>query len=314
MSYELIKNYDKSKHLEILEKNDFKFEYLFSSNWNNIEDIPYVLRTHLLDSYYCLPERPDMAFTFLWKCINNTYSTYQRKFSNVVQIGDSVLLQNMSDVIASRLSDKITTTETIGSLIEKYIDKIPNKILRFISNYILKSYVIKEQIKDERYVYSSYNTFKSKFQNIHDSIISSYGQDYLGICNASILNGEVNLNITDKNKSLKIINSLSEKLKELIKTRQTFLSHNNQIYTLKLNSNEEYIQFILFNILYAIRNNTVHGKIASRLNSAYVNSDSYNSSKYIYSLGYMFLSVMLYVSNELDSSDLIFNLTNLQKL
>ncbi len=50
MSYELIKNYDKSKHLEILEKNDFKFEYLFSSNWNNIEDIPYVLRTHLLDS------------------------------------------------------------------------------------------------------------------------------------------------------------------------------------------------------------------------------------------------------------------------
>ena len=51
MSYELIKNYDKSKHLETLEKNDFKFEYLFSSNWNNIEDIPYVLRTHLLDSY-----------------------------------------------------------------------------------------------------------------------------------------------------------------------------------------------------------------------------------------------------------------------
>ena len=50
MSYELIKNYDKSKHLEILEKNDFKFEYLFSSNWNSIEDIPYVLRTHLLDS------------------------------------------------------------------------------------------------------------------------------------------------------------------------------------------------------------------------------------------------------------------------
>lgn len=157
MSYELIKNYDKSKHLETLEKNDFKFEYLFSSNWNSIDDIPYVLRTHLLDS-------------------------------------------------------------------------------------------------------------------------------------------------------------LSEKLKELIKTRQTFLSHNNQTYTLKLNSNKEYIQFILFNILYAIRNNTVHGKIASRLNSEYVNSDSYNSSKYIYLLGYMFLSVMLYVSDELDSSDLIFNLTNLPKL
>ena len=79
--------------------------------------IPYVLRTHLLDSYYCLPERPDMAFTFLWKCINNTYSNYQRKFSTEVKTKDAILLQNMSDVIANRLSVKIATTETIGSLI-----------------------------------------------------------------------------------------------------------------------------------------------------------------------------------------------------
>lgn len=314
MSYELMKSYNKSKHIESIKIKNFKFEYLFSKNWKKEEDIPYVLRTHLLDSYYCLPERPDMAFTFLWKCINNTYSTYQRKSSCVVQIGDSVLLENMSDTIASRVSDKITTTKTIGSLIEKYIDKIPNKILRFISNYILKSYAIKEQIKDERYVYSSYNTFKSKFKNIHDSIISSYGEDYLGICNASILNGEVNLNITDKNKSLKIIHSLSEKLKELIKKREVILQHDGKEYQLKLNSNDEYIQFILFNILYAIRNNTVHGKIASRLNSDYMNSKSYNSSKYIYLLGYMFLSIMLYISDELELKDLTFNFSNLQEL
>ena len=58
-----------------------------------------------------------MAFTFLWKCINNTYSNYQRKFSTEVKTKDAILLQNMSDVIANRLSVKIATTETIGSLI-----------------------------------------------------------------------------------------------------------------------------------------------------------------------------------------------------
>ncbi|TLT06514.1 hypothetical protein FE243_07970 [Aliarcobacter thereius] len=314
MSYELMKSYNKSKHIESIKIKNFKFEYLFSKNWKKEEDIPYVLRTHLLDSYYCLPERPDMAFTFLWKCINNAYSTYQRKSSKVVQIGDSVLLQNMSDTIASRVSDKIITTKTVGMLIEKYIDKIPNKILHFISNYILKSYVIKQKITDERYVYSSYNTFKSKFPNIHDSIISAYGQEYLGICNPIISNGEVDLRINDKDKSLKIIHSLSEKLKELIKTRQTFLSHNNQTYTLKLNSEEEYIQFILFNILYAIRNNTVHGKIASRLNSDYVNPNSFQSSKYIYLLGYMFLSLMLYISDDIKLDDLEFNFKNIKCL
>lgn len=314
MSYELMQNYDKSKHIENIKVENFEFEFLFSKNWKKEEDIPYVLRTHLLDSYYCLPERPDMAFTFLWKCINNTYATYQRKTSNEIITGDSKLLENMSNKIVGKLNENITATETITSLIEKYIDKIPNKILRFISNYILKSYVIKQKITDERYVYSSYNTFKSKFPNIHDQIISAYGQEYLGICNPIISNGEVDLRINDKDKSLKIIHSLSEKLKELIKTRQTFLNHNNQTYTLKLNSEEEYIQFILFNILYAIRNNTVHGKIASRLNSDYVNPNSFQSSKYIYLLGYMFLSLMLYISDDIKLDDLEFNFKNIKCL
>lgn len=314
MSYELMKRYNKSKHIESIKVKNFKFEYLFSKNWKKEEDIPYVLRTHLLDSYYCLPERPDMAFTFLWKCINNTYSTYQRKTSSEIITGDAKLLENMSKGIVEKLSDNITATDTIKSLIEKYIDKVPDKILSFLSNYILKSYVIKQQIVDERYVYSSYNTFKKKFKSIHDSIISTYGQEYLSICSSTICNGEVNLNITDQDKSIKIIRSLSEKLKELIKKREVILKHDGKEYQLKLNSNDEHIQFILFNILYAIRNNTVHGKIASRLNSDYTNSKSYNSSKYIYLLGYMFLSVMLYVSDELELEDLTFNIVNLQEL
>ncbi len=73
-------------------------------------------------------------------------------------------------------------------------------------------------------------------------------------------------------------------------------------------------RFLQFNILYAIRNNTLHGKIASRLNSKTANGKSFRASKYIYLLGYMFLSIMLYVSNELELNDLSFNFENIKYL
>lgn len=313
----LLKNYDKLIHLKNIDnKKSLNFSYMFANKWEIEENIPYVLKTYLLDTYYCLPERPDMAFTFLWKCINNTYSAYQRKISNEVFTGDAKLLENMCDGIVDQLDDNINfdgKIYTIKDLIEKYIDKVPDKLLSFISSYILKSYVIKEIIDDERYVSSSYNTFKKKFANIYKIIESTYCKEYLKICSPSIdiytREAELNIKDKDKDKSRKIVFSLSQKLKELIQKKQVILDN----HTLNID-NSEYIQFIAFNILYAIRNNTVHGKIPSRLNSDYVNTKSYESSKYVYFLGYMFLSVMLYISNELELKDLAFNFKNIEFL
>lgn len=64
---EILKQYDKNKHIEIFSDKNLKhinLKYISSDKWVTDEDIPYVMKTHLLDSYYCLPERPDMAFTF----------------------------------------------------------------------------------------------------------------------------------------------------------------------------------------------------------------------------------------------------------
>ena len=99
-----------------------------------------------------------------------------------------------------------------------------------------------------------------------------------------------------------------------MKRNVLIIDPKNNSVTLILKNDQEYIKFIVKNILYAIRNNTVHGKIASRLNSKHKNKDSYESSKYIYLLGYLFLSVMLFVNDDIEAEDLCFNLQNIKNL
>lgn len=295
---------------------------MYTSRWDNEENIPYVLKTHLLDSYYCLPERPDMAFTFLWKCVNNIYSKYQRKTSDSktkAHTSDAALLENIGKKISQHLNDTIefdSKNKLIKDLIKQYMGNIPMKLLKFMANYILKSYVIEKKLDDRRYLYSSFETFRSKFPEICNAITETYGNSYLEICEPEIDNGEVDLKIQKENseKGKNIIRSLSEKLKELINDLEVEISNEDKSYKIKIKTDEEYIKFILFNILYAIRNNTIHGEIASRLNSTHVNNKSFRSSKYLYLLGYMFLSLRLYVSNELKLEDLTFNFENIKYL
>ncbi|MFZ3053340.1 MAG: hypothetical protein WA099_08015 [Sulfuricurvum sp.] len=319
---ELLKTYDREAHLKRINvQSNFELEYLFSKKWKKDEDIPYVLKTHLLDSYYCLPERPDMAFTFLWKCINNIYSSYHRKNSVDVEIGDAILLDYMIKGISSKLSATITCDRdslTLLELIEKFILKTPDKITKFIANYILKSYAIEMTIKDNRFVSSSFNTFKSKkngFEDIYKIIIEAYGSKYLTLVNPKIFNGDVEMQISNPDTNKKIIDSLAGKIKNLLLNKETeILTNDGKSHILKFSNNEQYIRFIVKNILYAIRNNTIHGKIASRLNSKYKNDASFESSKFVYLLGYLFLSLMLFVNDDLLAEDLCFNLENYKKL
>lgn len=323
MGLNLIKNYNKLKHQEIFGLNKLHINYMYTKKWDNEENIPYVLKTHLLDSYYCLPERPDMAFTFLWKCMNNIYSTYQRKNSTDDtrnSISDSALLEFISKGIFLKLNDKLMYSDkeyTLKDIIKSYINDIPQKVLNFVSNYILKSYVIDQKLTDKRYISSSYNTFRTRFPIIHEALLKTYGNSFLDICNPKIVNYEVVFDIKEENlqKSKDIKRSLSESLKKLLLGNEIELTNkNNTKYNVKIDNDEEFIKFIIFNILYAIRNNTLHGKIASRLNSKTANGKSFRASKYIYLLGYMFLSIMLYVSNELELNDLSFNFENIKYL
>lgn len=307
---DILKNYDRNLHLKytrVERVEEINLQYIYSEKWKTDDDTPYVVKTHLLDSYYCLPERPDMAFTFLWKSLNSLYSDLHLINNNNERLSDAKSLNLMIDKVSSNLSLKINNSLAIGDVLELYIRAMPEKITRFIANYILKSYAIEKSGLNYKNLSTSYTTFKKKFKIIHADITSTYGEAYRKITKPKLLpNGTIDLQIKDEDKSRKIIHSLGNKVKELLSLRKVSMStkDKNIIIVTKITSDEEYINFIIRNILYAIRNNIVHGKIASRLNSNTVNNASYFSSMYIYLLGYFFLALLLYELKYIEKNDL----------
>lgn len=78
------KKYSKSNHINelklynvnILEKLNFIYDQVWENQGKNY---PYEILTQLLDSYYVLPLRPDLASLFCWQAINHSYNAQQLK-------------------------------------------------------------------------------------------------------------------------------------------------------------------------------------------------------------------------------------------
>ncbi len=324
----LLKNYTRSEHEDGLYKvpqDAYKLapniEPLFSPLWEDNtwlanNKIPYVAVTYLLDSYYCMPQRPDMAFTYLWKAINNAYNTQALIQSctnpNVEHGGDSNNLEISVKELSSHLNDSAFFEKqcyTIKSVIELYVKRIPMKTYRFVANYLLKGYVIKQSGFDSKYNTSSYFSFAKKYKALHQAIALTYGEAYKLICNPCLSADslEVNFGICDKRKSKSIPDSLAGKLKELVNNRNAVLwdGGNRHSYPITLASDLDYMNFLFMRILYAIRNNTIHGNVASRLSSDYANAESVYTSNFIYLFGHLFLSGLLYLNKQITIDDFI---------
>jgi hypothetical protein len=336
----LLSNYSEELHLKNLytsfEKTDFKITPIKNINWDDEvwlsnNELPYVSLTHLLDSYYSLPERPDMAFTFIWKAINNNYVKLGKteKINKIAynnangiiitpdqnkklnKLSDSEGIEYLKSYILNRRNDIIINSVTIKSLLKEYISLIPIKTLKFISNIILKGIVIENGNFPTLTNNSTYYTIKTKYPNLYSSIKNTYGISYERICNP-IMNGvKINLQITDTEKSRNIIHSLSNKLKELLTNQTVSISNSDSTQTHVVNlSDSELIDFMLRIILYSIRNNSVHGNLVERLNSDYADKNSLKASIYIYFVAHYFFSLSLYANSEIALSDLSINIDN----
>ena len=318
----LLKNYDRDLHLKYnknISQRKFKLQYVFSEKWEDETNIPYVAKTHLLDSYYCLPERPDMAFTFLWKSINNLYAELYTLNNPEKRIQDGGAVELAAKRFSENIDLKIRNDISLKNIFNLYIKKMPEKITSFIANYILKSCAIKSKFSDNKNISTSYETFANNFKEIYKIIEKTYGESYSELTDPKLLeNGSFDLKKVfntieeEKNNEKKIhgiIRSLSEKIKKLMINGAVTITHKNKSYDLNFNknghhNNDMYINFIIKNTIYAIRNNTFHGKIASRLNSKEINNKSYFSSSYTYLLGYFFMSVLLYELDYIEKKDL----------
>lgn len=315
----LLLDYSREEHLNVLYSNiepiDYKIETIKSPNWTNEQwlsnnELPYVALSHLLDSYYCLPNRPDMAFTHLWKSINNTYKTFS--IVDYSSPSDSQGVSSLVDRIFQIKDRKINPNTSIIDLLDQYFALMPIKPLKFVSNILLKNYAVHEAGIETKYTSSSYFTFKAKYENIFTPFVSTYGNAYKRITNPSIVLNKVELNITNLEKSKSIPDSLALKLKELVVTKETNVSSSDHASThqIRFVDERQQIDFVIRMILYSIRNSSVHGNVVSRLNSDFISQDSLKAAIYIYFLGHFILSIGLYCSNKLTIEDLGINLSN----
>ncbi len=337
----LLQLYSKESHIEVLGKHEECLELkkiypIYSKTWGR-ESAPYIVLTHLLDSYYCLPERPDIAFPHLWMAINNSYNKhFMKKFvhsSSYMQTGDAINLDRILDTLSNDLNVSFNYKSrnfTIIELIELYVLKIPVKTLRFVANYILTGMVIKEKLVYEtfiefngilmedkhvnQYFSSQYGTFSRLFADIDNKIKKTYGREYFKICSPKInkVNAEIDYMVSDKDKSRRISDSLANTLKHLLINRTAKVKDvEENEYTISFSDDKEYLQFLFTCVLYAIRNTTVHGNVAARFNSVRYNKETIKSSNFMYLLGHLFLSLCLYCNGDYDKNDLYINIENI---
>lgn len=67
-------------------------------------------------------------------------------------------------------------------------------------------------------------------------------------------------------------------------------------------------------MLYASRNNNIHGNVASRVNSIFSNGDTITAATWNFLFGYFYLSLLQLCLKQIDLDDLDIHLSNLKLL
>lgn len=282
------KNYSKEKHIELLPASENNIldslHFLFDENWEEEGQYPYEIITYLLDCYYVLPERPDLASLFCWQAINHSY------YNEL--LGDLTRRCSDTDGVKKVCEDILSNETKYDPILRQFIVKLPIKVFHYVASYMLKGYVIDKANIDRRYRASSYDTIKRYIPVIGDIIEKSYGEALRNISNPSIMNNEISLNIINGDKSRQIIHSFSLKLKELLIRKETEITFYGEETREEFQfTDQDKIYFILFGILYASRCNNFHGNVAARMNSINADKETFKMYTDIFLLEYIILAM-----------------------
>ncbi|MGM9927805.1 MAG: hypothetical protein ACI4E3_02655 [Candidatus Fimousia sp.] len=288
----LTKNYSKGKHIELLplKKNNIlnSLVFLYDEKWEGQGDkYPYEILTYLLDCYYVLPERPDLASLFCWQAINHSY------YNEL--LGD--LSRRCSDTsgIKKLCENLLNSKNKYSPMLQLYLNRLPIKVFHYVASYMLKGYVIDKADIDRRYRASSFDSVKKNIPVIEEILEQSYGEAFYQITSPIIVNNSAKLNIESRNqnKSRQIIHSFALKLKELLLRRETYITFYNHPNTIKrfTFTDQDGIYFVLFGILYASRCNNFHGNVAARMNSVNADRETFKMYMDVFLTEYMILAM-----------------------
>lgn len=307
---DLMQNYEKGKHerriaiaigSKFIDMNEFNF--MFDPEWPELPTkIPNKISSLIVDSYYHLPKRPDLAFVCLWMAFNSSFHqvAVRESFStNKNNITDDYGLDCAKDAITKLSGKPVSIDGSVRTLMDILIitmKDVPEKLTSMIATNAVRSISFNLHQCGGRYESKAFKGLKNNFPNLAQLIIDCHGKAYSNIAYPfiNLKNREADLIINDPIKSQNIIRSLSNCFQEIFKSGSTIMSQHGtgQEQTINL-SQDDRVSLLLRYVLYASRNNISHGKVSSRLNSNTANPESYKSNTYIYVVCYIFLAIML---------------------
>jgi hypothetical protein len=278
------------------------FSFMFDPQWSTAaHKLPSKVASLLLDSYYHLPDRPDLAFLCLWMAFNSSFSQIavrESYLTNKSNLSDDFGLDCAAEAITNNANMGIVidgSNRTLLDFLLLAMKVIPQKLTSMIATNAVRSIAFKLHQCGGRYESKAFNGLKGNFPILGQLIIDCHGSAYSHIVSPfiGIKNREIDLISNDPKRSQNIIRSLSQVFQDLFRTgNSTMRSHNStQVSALTLTESER-ISLLLRYVLYASRNNLSHGKVSSRLNSDTANPESYKSNIYLYIVCYAFLSIL----------------------
>ena len=304
----LAKNYSKECHLNLLPCGDNNIleniHFLYDENWENQgASYPYEILTYLFDSYYVLPQRPDLAALFCWQAINHSYYVQQLSDNRVGFCLDTKGVEFVRGAILANWNNKYK------AILESFLERLPDKTFHYVASYMLKGYAMEKNGIAEKYRASSYKSLKGKISLLSEILDNAYGKSYCQISNPTLIGNTVDLGISDANKgkSRAITHSFGIKLRALMLGEEVEIRFCDAQGTKKKYkfTDKERLSFVLFGILYASRCNNFHGNVAARMNSINANRDTFRMCTDMFLTEHIILAIHMNSQGEL--SDMALN-------
>ena len=303
----LAKNYSKQCYLNLLPCGDNNIlenlNFLYDENWENQgASYPYEILTYLFDSYYVLPQRPDLAALFCWQAINHSYYVQQLSDNSVGFCLDTKGVEFVRGAILANWNNKYK------AILEPFLERLPDKTFHYVASYMLKGYAMEKNGIAEKYRASSYKSLKGKISLLSEILDNAYGKSYCQISNPTLIGNTVDLGISDANKgkSRAITHSFGIKLRALMLGEEAEITFCDAQGTKKKYkfTDEERLSFVLFGILYASRCNNFHGNVAARMNSINANRDTFRMYTDMFLTEYIILAIHMNSQGELSDAAL----------
>lgn len=328
---EIVTEYTRAKHEgQMLPKNHQRFLWhssfkpLNPASWANPEKIPYVAATGLIDAYFQLPHRPDLAFNSLWSATNSLYNDLylSSHLTHGAALTDSKSIDYSLERIAQQLHKNVPASTTasggidgisILNLLKEYVRIAPDKNFNFVAQTVLRGMAVEHHNAQqatptarvrEILISSSYLTFKKKFPVIHGKIWDSTGKKFAALCTIkeTPCRTDVNLGVqsTATDQTRKLVHATGKILRaEAIEARIATNSAQGSF-----DSDRHWLSFLILPLLYATRNTAAHGNAASRINSIFANGDSISSATWTFLFCYLYFALILLCQGSIANNDL----------